>query len=69
MERKSLETRREVFRDVLKGKELSIGKIAKEMAVRRETVSRWVSFFEMEGFLSTHFNGLKKMVRLNGEYK
>lgn len=61
---KSIENRKEIFKKILKRKELSIGEIADKLDVRRETVSRWVSFFEMEGFLKTRFNGLKKLVSL-----
>ena len=55
----------ETFKETLENKELSIGEMAGILDVRRETISRWVSYFEIGGLLKTRFDGIKKMVRIN----
>jgi transposase len=57
---------KERFKETLKDREMSISEISEILSVRCETVSRWVNYFEMEGLLISRFNGLKRMVSLNG---
>lgn len=62
------------FQKVLNdGKKFSINELAKkvsssksnEKGVRPETISRWVNYLEIEGFIKTEFAGIRRVVSLN----
>lgn len=60
-----LEQWKDDFKRTLTGnRELSISEIAERLETRPETVSRWVAILELDGFLKTRVNGLKRMVKI-----